>query len=155
MVSKNNKIKGYDIKKIIDEKIIKKLKKIIDRKRYIHSLNVAKSAISLAHKFKINIKKAALAGLLHDCAKKLSNISSKKYLKILKADNIIIQNPQIWHAYTGCLYAKKVFRIKDNEILNAIKYHTVGCKRMGKLAKIIYVSDFIADGRKFVSIIPE
>jgi len=152
MVSKNNKIKRFNIHKIINEKIIKKLRKIIDKKRYIHSLNVAKSAVSLAYKFHINIKKAALAGILHDCAKTLPVSSAKKYLISLKVDDLIVENQAIWHAYTGYLYAKKIFKIKDKEILNAIKYHTVGSETMGKLAKIIYIADFIADGRKFVSL---
>jgi|DewCreStandDraft_4_1066084.scaffolds.fasta_scaffold08888_10 predicted HD superfamily hydrolase involved in NAD metabolism len=149
MVSQNNKINNFDIYQLIDKEIINKLKGIIDKKRFFHSLNVAKIAVILAYKFKVNKKKAALAGLLHDCAKTLSLNKSKKYLFDFE-DDILKDTPAIWHSYAGYFYAKKVFNVKDKKILNAIKYHTVGFPDMDKLAKIIYVADFIEFGRDYV-----
>lgn len=149
MVIQNNKINNFDIHQLIDKQIVNKLKVIIDTERFFHSLNVAKLAAILADKFKVNKKKAALAGILHDCAKKLSLNESKKYLYGFK-DDILKDTPAIWHSYAGYYYAKKVFKIKDKKILNAIKHHTVGAPEMDKLAKIIYVADFIEFGRDYV-----
>ncbi|MBP7793246.1 MAG: bis(5'-nucleosyl)-tetraphosphatase (symmetrical) YqeK [Candidatus Goldbacteria bacterium] len=149
MVDKNNKIKRFNVLDFVDPGTIDKLKKITDKERYVHSLNVAKAAVSLAYRFKVNVRKAALAGILHDCAKMLPEGISKKYLDKLRADDLIKENPAIWHAWTGYLYAGEIFKIKDKEILNAIKNHTIGSEKMGKLAKIIYVADFTEDGRKY------
>ena len=47
------------------------------------------------------------------------------------------------------MIAKEQFGIEDIDILNAIKYHCSGRIHMSMLEKIIYVADFIEDGRKF------
>ncbi|MCX7697859.1 MAG: bis(5'-nucleosyl)-tetraphosphatase (symmetrical) YqeK [Candidatus Goldbacteria bacterium] len=151
MAGKNNKINRININEFIDYAIIARLKKIINKKRFLHSLSVAKISILLAEKFKVNLKKAAIAGLLHDCAKTMPHNLAKKYLKILKADDLKKENSAIWLPYIGYLYANDIFKIKNKEILNAIKYHTVGHKKMQKLAKIIYVADYFAHDRKFIS----
>jgi len=44
-----------------------------------------------------------------------------------------------------------MFKIHDEDILNAIRYHCTGRKEMSTLEKIIFVSDFIEPGRQFVS----
>lgn len=151
MARKNYEIKEFNIYDFVDNKIINKLEKIIDKKRFLHSLSVAETSVLLANKFKVNIKKAALAGILHDCAKEMPVNKAKKYLKNLKADALTKETPTIWHAFTGYLYARKIFGIKNNEILNAIKYHTVGSEKMNKLAKIVYIADFITDRKKNIS----
>ena len=44
---------------------------------------------------------------------------------------------------------KEVFNIDDEEILNAIKYHTTGRENMSILEKVIYMADLIEEGRSF------
>lgn len=150
MALKNYKIKRLYISDFVDKKIINKLKKVIEKKRFIHSLNVAKTSVFLAKKFKVNVKKAALAGLLHDCTKTLPADKAKRYINNLSVDDLTKETPSIWHAWTGYLYAKKIFGIKNKEILNAIKFHTVGSEKMTKLAKIVYIADFIAERKKYI-----
>lgn len=151
MLFKNYKIKKFNIYDLVDSKIINKLQKIIGKQRFLHSLSVAETSVLLANKFQVDIKKAALAGILHDCAKEMPLNKAKKYLKNLKVDILTKKTPAIWHALIGYIYAKKSFGVKNNEILNAIKYHTVGSTKMSKLAKIVYIADFIADRKKYIS----
>ena len=61
-------MKTVDIKKIR-----KKMEKTLDPKRFEHTLGVAYTAAALAMCYEVDINKAQTAGLLHDCAKCMSN----------------------------------------------------------------------------------
>ena len=64
--------------KVADTKKIKKaVRKAMDAKRYEHTLGVEYTACALAMCHDVNIDKAQLAGLLHDCAKCLSDEKKK------------------------------------------------------------------------------
>ena len=45
----------------------------LNEERYIHSLGVMDAAVDLAKRFGLDIHKAQIAGLLHDCAKCIPN----------------------------------------------------------------------------------
>ena len=123
------------------------LKENLSKKRYEHSLLVAKEAKSLAKIYHVDEEKAYLAGLIHDIAKELSEDENNYWIKKgnlandLKKENY----KKIRHADIGALIAKEKYNL-DNDICNAIKYHTIGNKNMDTLAKIIYIADKI--GRK-------
>lgn len=123
------------------------LKENLSKKRYEHSLLVAKEAKSLAKIYHVDEEKAYLAGLIHDIAKELSEEENNYWIKKgnlahdLKKENY----KKIRHADIGALIAKEKYNL-DNDICNAIKYHTIGNKNMDTLAKIIYIADKI--GRK-------
>lgn len=121
------------------------------KKRYIHSLNVAKAAEHLAKKYGADVKKAKIAGILHDITKETPY---DQQLQIIKSNGIILDNvqefsPKTWHAISGCVYAEKNLAIKDNDILNAIRYHTSGRAGMSLLEKVIFVADFVGDERNY------
>lgn len=128
----------------------KKLRNLIDYKRYCHSLEVAKLARTIAKNNNYNENKAFLAGLLHDCAK---SISKSKELEIMNNEfkNYIFESSLIYHQFTGSIIAKNEFNIGDNEILEAIKWHTTGKENMSILAKIIYSADKIEPSRGYDS----
>ena len=138
-------MKSSDIKKIR-----KSMEKALDPKRYEHTLGVAYTACSLAMRYDVDLEKAQIAGLLHDCAKCLSD---DKKISICKKNNIEItsverRNPYLLHAKAGSCIARHKFKIKDQEILNAILNHTTGRPGMTVLEKIIYISDYIEPGSK-------
>lgn len=131
-------------------KLQNKMKKVLETKRYEHTLGVAYTAANLAFVYEIDTKKALVAGLLHDCAKCLSH---QKRISVCKKNEIDISdverdNPVLLHAKVGAFYAKEKYGIQDEEILNAILYHTTGRPDMGILEKIIYVADYIEPHRK-------
>ena len=51
------------------------------------------------------------------------------------------------HAKVGSYLAKKEYDIHNQDILNAITYHTTGRPEMTMLEKIIFISDYIEPGR--------
>jgi nicotinate-nucleotide adenylyltransferase len=132
------------------EKLQKRLKKNLSDKRFIHSVSVMETAINLAMHYGIDIEKAAIAGLLHDCAKSLSN---KRKLELavqysFKLSDAEFENPDLLHAKLGAIVAKEEYGINDSEILNAIDCHTTGKPNMTTLDKIIYIADYIEPKRK-------
>ena len=97
-----------------------------------------------------NVCDAQAAGLLHDCAKCLSD---KKRLKICEKHHIPIskverKNPFLLHAKAGAYLARKKYGVKNQDILSAIQNHTTGRKEMSLLEKIVFVADYIEPSRK-------
>lgn len=138
-------MKAADIKKIR-----KRMERILDAKRFEHTLGVAYTAANLAMCYQVDINKAQTAGLLHDCAKCIDN---DKKISICEKHNIQIneierQNPFLLHAKVGSYIAMTKFNIHDQDVINAILNHTTGRPDMSLLEKIIYVADYIEPCRK-------
>ncbi len=132
------------------KKIRKAMEKTLDAKRYEHTLGVAYTAAALAMRYDVSIKNAQIAGLLHDCAKCMSD---EKRLSICRKHNIGIneierRNPFLLHAKVGSFLAMDEYRVTDPDVVNAILNHTTGRPCMSALEKIIFVSDYIEPGRK-------
>ena len=131
-------------------KNIKKDSKLtLDKDRYEHTLGVAYTAMCLAMRYEVSLEKAEMAGLLHDCAKCMSD--EKKIKKCIE-HNISIteiekEQPYLLHAKVGAYIAMDKYGINDIEIINAILKHTTGSRDMSMLEKIIYVADYIEPNR--------
>ena len=52
-----------------------------------------------------------------------------------------LDNPKTYHAPAGAILAKEEFNICDDEILSAIRWHTLGKEDMTDFEKIIYLAD--------------
>lgn len=131
------------------ESIIKKVKKAQTKQRFNHTMGVAYTAASLAMRYEVSMEQAFLAGILHDCAK---CISDEKLREKCQKNNIIItdferKSPYLLHSKLGAFYASEKYDIKDEEILNSIIYHTTGRPNMSMLEKIIFVADYIEPNR--------
>ena len=115
------------------EEIKSYLKENLKESRYNHTLGVA------------------------ECAKKLAEIngiSVEKMEEIINKNNIILSdveknNSQLWHSIIAPIEAKDKLKIDDEEILDAVRWHTTGKENMSVLAKIIYIADMIEAGRDF------
>jgi nicotinate-nucleotide adenylyltransferase len=125
--------------------------------RLIHSINTMKEAIRLAVIFGVDPDRCAIAGLLHDCAK-YSDPKSDLEDRDFPWDNSTQNDSEkgipeeILHAYTGKDIARTVFRIFDEDILNAIYYHTTSRANASEIEIVIYVADKIEPGRNFPNI---
>lgn len=152
-LSKNNK-GGVSRKKTVSlKKLRKAMEKTQDAKRFEHTLGVEYTAAALAMRYGCDIKSARIAGLLHDCAKCLTD---EKRLSICEKNGITIQdserrNPFMLHAKAGAYLARKKYGVEDPDILNAICNHTTGRENMSLLEKIVFVADYIEPGRKRTS----
>ncbi len=132
------------------DELIMKMDSLLSPHRVAHVKNVAKTAVRLAQIYGADMDKAYIAGLLHDCAKYLDD---EQMLEAAKEHNIELEeiektSIQLVHAKVGAVFAKEIYGIEDEDIMNAIRYHTTGRPEMSLLEKIIYVADYIEPGRK-------
>ncbi len=137
------------MKSIELKKIRKAMEKSLDDKRFEHTLGVEYTAAALAMCHGASIKNAQLAGLLHDCAKCLSD---EKRLSICEKHNISInaverRNPSLLHAKVGSFLAMEEYEVNDSDVIHAILNHTTGRPGMSVLEKIIFIADYIEPGR--------
>lgn len=127
------------------------MEKTLEPKRYEHTLGVAYTAASLAMVHEADVEKALIAGMLHDCAKCMP---FHKQIAVCEKHNVSLsevertENSPLLHAKAGSTLARIEYGITDNDILNAISYHTTGRPDMSTLEKIIYIADYIEPGRK-------
>lgn len=127
----------------------KAMEKELDPKRFEHTLGVTYTAAALAMCYDESIINAQIAGMLHDCAKCLSD---KKRLSICEKHSIGMteierRNPFLLHAKVGSFLAKDEYGVTDPDIINAILNHTTGRPGMSTLEKIIFIADYIEPGR--------
>lgn len=139
------------LSKVPESEIKRKLKEMLNDKRYEHSLSVQRMARRLAKIYGADEEKASLAGLVHDCAKWMSPFQSFRAAKRygIKLDSIERKQPGILHAIIGGELASDLFSIDDPEILSAIKSHTTGRSQMSLMDKILYVADYAEPLREY------
>ena len=131
------------------KKLRKKVKDVMTKARYEHTLGVEFTAASLAMRYGVDIDKAEIAGLLHDCAKCIDDEDKfddcKKYK--IELTDVEKRNPFLIHSKLGAVYANKLYGIDDEEVISAIRFHTTGKPDMTLLEKIIFIADYIEPGR--------
>lgn len=127
----------------------KQMKEELNSDRYEHTLGVMYTAEALAMRYGVDMTKAAVAGLLHDCAKCIPNGQKIKMCKKydIEISEMEEKNPSLLHAKLGAYMAKKVYGVEDEEILSAIRWHTTGKPDMSMLDIIIYMADYIEPNR--------
>lgn len=130
--------------------IRKKLYLSLTPKRFLHTRGVAEEAKKLAAVYGCDPDKAYLAGLLHDCAKDLGRQRSAELCKkySVELDRVLKTQPDLIHSFLGAVLAQKEYGVNDEDIINAIRYHTTGRPDMSVLEKIIYLADFFEPSRK-------
>lgn len=133
------------------KKILKKLKAELKplEGKFEHSLRVGETAKKLAQQYGVDPEKAALAGLLHDCAKAmpqeklLSYVDENKNIGRWHIEQFEIDNPQSLHCPVSALLAETNYNINDEEVLDAIRYHSIGRVEMTPLDKVVMLADKI------------
>ncbi|MDY3985143.1 nicotinate (nicotinamide) nucleotide adenylyltransferase [Dysosmobacter sp.] len=119
-------------------------------KRIPHVLGTEQEAIRLAERYGADVEKARRAALLHDITKKLDMADQLALCQRygIRLDDLEQKALKLLHAKTGAVIARDVFGV-DDEIYNAIWYHTAGHAGMTLLEKIIYIADYIEPSRDF------
>jgi predicted HD superfamily hydrolase involved in NAD metabolism len=136
----------------MNELIIKeKIQPHLSPKRFGHTLGVVEVAKKLAIRYHEPIEPVVEAALLHDCARNFSNADLLKLAQenAIKIDRVSKNDPSLLHGPVGAVIAQKDYGVYDEAVLNAIRYHTTGRKKMTQLDKIIYLADCIEPGRNY------
>lgn len=124
------------------------LKEVLSDRRYDHSLRVADYAKDLARAHGLDEDKAYLAGLAHDIGKKREEELLPKYDigKFVKKEDEKYFYP-VLHSFLGAYDLRDRFGVDDDEVLDAIIYHTTGRPHMTDLEKLVYIADGAEPGR--------
>lgn len=127
-----------------------KLKGMMNPRRFRHTLGVRKEAVRLAALHGLPIQKAALAGLLHDCAKGMpvSVMAQIAQEYRLVKDKQMMDSGAMLHGPVGAHLAKYKFGIRDGDVLQAIRNHTIGRPGMSELELCIFVADATEENRE-------
>lgn len=136
---------------INEQQAIDIIKHRLSANRFKHSLEVAEAAREMAGIFGIDAERTYLTGLLHDYAK---GISGRELLQIAGENNLIKdevdhQVPDLLHAPVGAFLLHKELGIDNEEILKAVRCHTLGAMEMSTLDKIVFLADMIEPGRDY------
>ncbi len=134
-----------------------RMKEILKPSRYEHTLGVAYTAACMGMVHGVDPLRCELAGLLHDCAK---NMTDEELLKACAGAGILLSDeekalPQILHAVYGAYLVREKYKITDAELTSAVRWHTTGKEEMSMLEKIIYIADFIEPLRDKAECLPE
>lgn len=127
------------------------LKASLPTKRYEHSIAVYHTAKEIAKIHGVDVEKAKLAGLLHDCGREIPTKEFIEKIKELgiKADVVELNQPILIHDKLGVYYAEHKYDVHDKEVLDAILYHTTGAPHMTRLAMVIYLADILEPARDY------
>lgn len=134
-----------------DDKYYRFVKEHVTAARLKHTAGVIYLAREYAKRLGVSEQKAALAALLHDCAKYLDyNDYAGFDLAAIAAryGEKTVPAPVI-HQFLGAYIAKNVLGITDDEVLSAIERHTTGAPDMTTLEKIIFTADLLEPSRDY------
>lgn len=131
-------------------KYIELVKSVLKPKRFEHTLEVSMMAVQLAEAHDVSLHDAELAGILHDYAKcftedELIYVANKHDLMT----PFFKHSPSLLHGEVAAIELKGMYPDLNDDILNAIRYHTYGRENMTALEKVIYLADAIEPRRKY------
>lgn len=131
------------------DKITNYIDRNLSEKRKTHTYSVRDTAVKLAIKYGCDTSKAETAALLHDLYRSTPESVLNYYVKHLCLDKKYINNVNLAHGKVAAVMIKRDFGIDDEDIINAVSFHTTGRPEMSLLEKIIYIADAIEPGRNY------
>lgn len=130
--------------------LLQATKKQLKPERWEHTLRVVDTVMKLAKQYGADPYKAEIASILHDYCKFWSNEKLTEWIQRYQlSSDLLDYHKEIWHGPVGAEVAREKFGIEDEDILQAIRSHTVGRPGMSLLEKVVYLADYIEPGRKF------
>lgn len=138
-----------NIHSIDKNQILNIVKQNTSESRFEHTLRVADLATKLAHHYKVDADKTWLAAVLHDLEKNISLEENDDLVNLYGLDKKYLGNKNLSHSKLAAAVSRDKLGIDDEDILNAIAFHTTGRSDMSMLEKIIFVADTCEEGRAY------
>ncbi|WP_242520473.1 MULTISPECIES: bis(5'-nucleosyl)-tetraphosphatase (symmetrical) YqeK [Halobacillus] len=133
------------------EQALEYVKPFLKQERFDHTVRVADEAVILAERFGADVKKAALAGALHDYAKYKDRDLMRRWIESDRRlpKDLLDYHHELWHGPVGALMLEQEIHLTDPEVSSAVSCHTTGKKHMSLLDKVVFLADYIEPGRNF------
>ncbi len=133
------------------------VKKRISTWRYIHTLGVRKAAMKIASRcYRGDLSEVSAAAMLHDIAKEIPiseqlSIIAQSDISISSAD---LLSTQILHSFAAPSIIRSDFsEFATDNVISAVFNHTTGAPAMSVFDEIIFIADYIEEGRTYDSCI--
>lgn len=136
----------------IKNRIIEYIEQHLTEKRLKHTYSVAEEAVKLAKRYRIDEKKAELAALFHDMARSASEEKLDMYVEQFGLPESLIGNVNLSHGKVAAEIMRREYNIEDNDIINAVSFHTTGRAGMSTLEKIVFLADAIEPRRNYPAV---
>ena len=135
---------------LTEAEMLSLLKSDLTEHRYIHTLGVRDTSVTLAKLHGADEYVCRIASTLHDCAKYMNK---SQMLEIIDRFGITLypgesDNAELLHAPAGAALAQEKYGVADSNIISAIRNHTLGPSGMSLEDAIVFVADFIEPNRK-------
>lgn len=129
-----------------------KVGKMLSPERFKHTLGVERAALKIAD-YCIPTDKTVVsaAALLHDIAKELSN---EELYSLIKSNPELSDEdesaPKLYHAFAAPYVIQRDFsEFARDDLLRAVFCHTTGDSDMTLLDEILFVADYVEEGRQY------
>lgn len=132
-----------------------RIRDYMSNKRYEHTLGVERAAVLIGNIVLNNkVNELRVAALLHDIAKDLDPIEmlclAKKCGTLLSDEDLNTYSALHSFAATG-LVLRDFPEYATEDVLRSIERHTLGDENMTLFDKIIFISDYVEEGRTYDS----
>jgi predicted HD superfamily hydrolase involved in NAD metabolism len=129
--------------------ILEYIEKNYSDSRKKHTFDVCETAKSLARFYDADVEKAKIASLFHDMFRDITFEELRNYAKNFNINEKYYDNINLAHSKIAAAIMERDYNISDEDILNAVKFHTTGRAGMSLLEKIIFLADLIEPGRDY------
>ena len=142
---------------MITEEMLKNLRHSVSlrlsERRFLHTLGVEEMATLIAgYCLPEKLHEVSAAAILHDVTKE---IPFDEQIEMLKNSDLVSDfeknvSNEILHSFTAPNVVERDFPdFASEEILSAIRNHTIGAENMSTFDKIIFLADFIEKSRTY------
>lgn len=123
----------------------------VSKKRLAHIEGVAETAARLAEVYGVDVRRARLAGLLHDWDKGYDDEGMLARVRELGLDIApeLLVVPRVLHGITAAAALKREFPQIPADVVQAIDRHTIAALDMSALDMVVYIADALEPGRTF------
>lgn len=118
-------------------------------KRWVHTIGVVKTARALAKRWGADEEKAEFAAYAHDLGKEFTTEKNAEYINQYQLPKKYLDYPEVTHGHIAAAILQNEYGVFDEDILNAVRYHSTGRADMSLLEKIIYLADLTEVGRTY------
>ncbi len=117
------------------------LRERLPDKTFRHVVSVAKTMLDVADEAGITAEQAVTAGLLHDLCKPLKGDDIVQRAKAYGITEYL-DTPTLLHGPVAAEECRRDLGITDEEIIDAIRWHTTGRAEWGRVGQALFYADF-------------
>ena len=135
------------------ENLRQNVKTRISEKRFVHTEGVVDAALRIAGYFpELDVSELAAAAILHDATKELSVLEHCRLAEEYGApfSDADIESEAILHSLSAPYLVMRDFPdFATEDVLSALKNHTTAEAGMSIFDEVIYIADYVEDGRAY------